>query len=65
MRIFGLLAIIVVLAIVMFQYKNNIQGTAYSEKESKVLKSDEVEKAVNDSVSDYQKKLEESLNQSE
>ena len=62
MRIFSLLALIIVLAILMFQYSNNIKQSGYGE--SGAFKTEEVEKQVNDSVSKYQKKLEDSLKQS-
>jgi hypothetical protein len=62
MRIFGFLALVIILAIVLIQYKNSIVGTGYNEKGT--LKTEEVENRVNQSVSDYQKKLEQSLNQS-
>jgi hypothetical protein len=62
MRIFGFLALVIILAIALIQYKNSIVGTGYNEKGT--LKTEEVENRVNQSVSDYQKKLEQSLNQS-
>ena len=62
MRIFGFLAMVIILAIVLFQYSNAIKGTGYNEKGT--LKTEEVENRLNQSVSDYQKKLDESLKQS-
>ena len=66
MRIFGLLGLIIVLVITMYQYKNNLCGltvpTDSGEPAIKISKSVEIQ--VNASVSDYQKKLEEGMKQS-
>ena len=59
MRIFSFLALIVVLAIVLIQYKNNIVGSGTDN--SGALSTDKIEDSVNKSLSDYQKKLEDSL----
>ena len=66
MRIFGLLGLVLVLVITMYQYKNNLWGlTVPSDSGEPAIKiSKSVEIQVNASVSDYQKKLEESMKQS-
>ena len=61
MRIFGFLGLIIVIAIVAMQYKNNIRSTDSGEAESL---SQSVEDEVNQSVSDIQKKLDDALKQS-
>ena len=63
MRIFGLLSIVIVLAILLLQYQSGIKGTVGGEAATGISKS--VENQVNSSVSDYQKKLEESMEQSD
>ncbi len=62
MRIFSFLSLIIVLAIVLFQYSNNIKGTGYSE--SGKLKTGEISEQVDKAVSDYQKNLDDALKQS-
>ena len=62
MRIFSFLALIIVLAIVLFQYSNNIEGTVYSVPGE--LKTDQISEQVDKTVSDYQKKLDDALKQS-
>lgn len=62
MRIFSLLALVMVLAIVMIQYKNNVQQVV--ERENQRNRADEVEKQVNQAVVDYQKKLHRALDNS-
>lgn len=63
MRIFSLLALLIVLAVAYFQYSSNIKGSGYSA--SKTLRTDEIKDQINESVSDYQKKLDEALKNSD
>ena len=62
MRIFSLLTLIIVVAIVMFQAKNNVEGL--SNLDTYVSPTQDIESQINDSVIEYQNKLEGSLNSS-
>ena len=66
MRAFGLIGLLIVLAIVMYQYKMGLWGLStgpdYSDSAPAISKS--VETEVNSSVAEYQKKLEENMKQS-
>ena len=64
MRVFGLLGLIVVLAILLFQYRSNVLsvGKQQQQEQSSTL-SKSVEDDVNNSVSVFQKKLDDAMKQ--
>ena len=65
MRVFGLLGLIVVLAILLFQYRSNVSsvGKQQQQEQSSTL-SKSVEDDVNNSVSGFQKKLDDAMKES-
>lgn len=62
MRMFSMLAIIIVLAIVLYNARNNLTGLVGSE--SSVADPGRVEEQVNDSLKKYQESLDNALKQS-
>ncbi len=65
MRVFGLLGLIVVLAVLLFQYRSNVSsvGKQQQQEQSSTL-SKSVEDDVNNSVSGFQKKLDDAMKES-
>ena len=62
MRILSMLALVIVLAIVMFNFKNSVSGLVGSD--SGKPQSGKVEKQVNESLSKHQDSLDNALKQS-
>jgi hypothetical protein len=63
MRIFGFLGLIIVLAFLLFQYRSSVTSVGQQQGQSSSL-SKSVEDDVNNSVSGFQKKLDDAMNQS-
>ena len=67
MRVFGLLGLIVVLAVLLFQYRSNVSSVGkqqQQQQEQSSTLSKSVEDDVNNSVSGFQKKLDDAMKQS-
>jgi len=63
MRIFGFLGLIIVLAFLLFQYRSSVTSVGQQQGQSSSL-SKSVEDDVNNSVSGFQKKLDDAMKQS-
>ena len=65
MRVFGLLGLIIVLAVLLFQYRSNVSSVGkQQQQEQPSTLSKSVADDVNNSVSGFQKKLDDAMKQS-
>ena len=64
MRIFGFLGLIIVLAFLLFQYRSSVTSVGQQQQEQSSSLSKSVEDDVNNSMSDFQKKLDDAMKQS-
>ena len=64
MRVFGFLGLIIVLAFLFFQYRSNVTSVGQQQQGQSSSLSKSVEDDVNNSVSGFQKKLDDAMKQS-
>ena len=64
MRVFGILGLVVILAFLMLQYKSRVTSVGKQHQQQSSTLSESVENDVNNSVSGFQKKLDDAMKQS-